>query len=94
MAQVDDDYTLGPTVRTMQIIICGLTLGLVFFLGIVLFLRMQPKSGPPQPAANPVQASPLISYVAIAFAALVVPMSVLIPGVVANSGRKQIAQGT
>jgi choline-glycine betaine transporter len=85
---------LGPMVRTMQIIIFVLTLGLVVFLGIVLFLREQPKPAPPQPAAKPAQALPVLSYAAIAFAVMAIPMSLLIPAVVVKNGRKQIAQGT
>jgi choline-glycine betaine transporter len=94
MSRVDDDSMLGPMVRTMQIIIVALTLGLVVFLGIVLFLREQPKPAPPQPAAKPAQALPVISYAALAFAVMAVPMSLLIPSVVVKNGRKQIARGT
>jgi hypothetical protein len=93
MSRVDDESMLGPMVRTMQIIIFALTLGLVVFLGIVLSLREQPKPAPP-PAAKPAQALPALSYAAIAFAVIAVPMSLLIPAVVVKNGRKRIAQGT
>lgn len=98
MSREDDESMLGPQVRTMQVIIGALVMGLVFFLGIVLFLRAQQKVVPPGPAPNPAQAraqaQPVISYAAVAFTMMALPMSLLIPSVVVKGGRKQIAQGT
>jgi hypothetical protein len=92
VSQVDDESMLGPSIRTMQIIIFTMTLGLVVFLVIVLFLRAQPKPAPPQAAAQPAQDLPVISYAAIAFAVAAVPMSLLVPSGVVKAGRKQIAR--
>ncbi len=97
MSRVDDESMLGPQVRTMQIITGALVIGLVSFLGIVLFLPARQKAGPPGPAPNPAQAraqaQPVISYAAVAFAVMALPMSLLVPSVVVKGGRKQIAEG-
>ena len=88
MSQVDDDSLPAPMVRTTQVIILAMTAGLVFFLVVVLFVRGQPGA-----AAGPARPGPLISYVAAAFAAAVVPMSLIVPSAVVKSGRAQIAPG-
>jgi hypothetical protein len=94
MSHVDDESLLSSTIRTMQIIIFALTLGLVFFLAIILFIGNHPAPAPPRPGDQPAQASPMISYMAVAVAVVAIPLSLLVPSLVVKTARKQIAQGT
>jgi hypothetical protein len=68
---MNDDSTRAVQVRTMQVIWFGLVMGATFYAGIVLFLGM-----PKQPD------QPLVSYIALAFAAGAVVMSLILPSVV------------
>ena len=86
MSVPDDQPLIAANLRVMQIIIFAMTMGLVFFLAIVVFLSLQ------EPAAPPPQ--PLITYLALAFAATAVPASVIVPRLMVAAARKQIAKGT
>jgi hypothetical protein len=79
-----DDLT--PRIRVMQIIAGAIALGALFFLGIVIALRLAGRA--PQPPKTP-----MLTYVAIVFTVMVLLPFTIVPDRVIVSGRKQIARG-
>jgi hypothetical protein len=71
-------------VRMLQIIVGAMTTGCIFFLIIVLLI-----AGGPDKSVNP---SPVLTYVALVFAAAAVVARVIVPGIVAGQARRRIRQ--
>jgi hypothetical protein len=92
MSVSEDPGVIDGVTRTLQIIIFALVMGLVFFLGIVVFLRLQVKPGA-LPAAAAAPALPVITVVAFTVAATLVPLSLLLPRLVSDSACKKLAAG-
>ena len=78
-----DDLT--PRVRQLQIIVGALTAGCLFFLAITLVVPM-----PGGPANGQV---PLVTYVALAFAASALVLRVVVPNLIVSAGLRRIAPG-
>lgn len=85
-----DDIWLAKRIRVLQIIAGALVMGLVTFLGIVLFMvQVQNKGvGLARPGGLP-----LISLIAVAYSALAVLLAIVIPRVLVQSGLRRIAAG-
>jgi hypothetical protein len=83
MASIGDEAPIDDVTRISQIIGGALITGVLFFLGIasVIGLR-EPEFGT------------LVTYVALALAAVILPLSFLVPHWVANRNRRAIAAGT
>lgn len=81
MSDAQWEAQVTPVLRTLQIIVGSLVAGCVFFVGVVLFV-----SGEVAAAGE----SPLVSYVAIAFAVMAVLARVAIPRVLVAAGRQSI----
>ncbi len=92
MLKPEESEAVGGYLKTLQIIVGALVFGLVMFLGIVLLLHFQ--QGPFQRPQAGVESLPVISVVAFVIAAIQVPLAFVIPGVVAESQCKKIADGT
>src|SRR5262249_26537705 len=71
--------------RTGRIIIVALALGVLMFLGIAVFMRQD------NPA--PVPDLPILTYVALAVAAIQTVLQGILPGLVAGGMRRQLAAG-
>ncbi len=89
----EEDLIRAATLQG-QIIIGALVTGLVIFLVIVnvIDLGLKPGAGG-QGAVAADSPLPIITYVAVAFAAVVLPMSFVVPALVAKQQRQAIAGG-
>ncbi len=102
MLKPEESDALSPQNRILQIIAGALVFGLVMFLSIVLLITkfhlFTPDARPPRPAPAPNaqvgNVLPVISVVAFVMAAITLPLSLVVPGIVAESACKQIADGT
>lgn len=87
---MSDLETDGPlidrVVRTTQIIVLAMAAGLLTFLAIVSTLDLSERQAPGQ-------ALPVITVAAFTFAAIFVPLSLVVPGLFSDAARKRIAQG-
>lgn len=83
MSTVSDQDMIDQFTRICQIIVGALVSGVVIFLGIAASIDL----GIRRPA------DPFITYTAIAFAAVVLPLSIVVPGIIAARGRRAIAAG-
>ncbi len=86
MSGPDQDALLSARLRVMRIVVLALALGVATFLVIVIVVRQQSGA---QPAPDP----PLLTYMALGFAALMTVLQAVIPGLMVTSGRRQIARG-
>ncbi len=77
-----------PQLLTMQIIAAALMIGVVVFLGIVLFLVYVQQGGQGQ---MPPGDLPIVSLVAIAMFAINTPLALFLPNQLAKRALKQIA---
>ena len=77
---------LGPAVRTLQIIVGALTAGSVVFLIVAIVLS----------GAIAVEAgnTPILTYVALGFAAMVLLARPIVSNIIVATGRSRIAKGT
>jgi hypothetical protein len=89
----ETESVVSQVTRTLQIIEGALVAGLLIFLAITVALNMQPRN-PRPPGEPPPARTPFLIYVALAFAAMSMPMSALVPRMIATNARKQIARGT
>src|SRR5262249_7555183 len=86
MSQPDFSNSLDVRLRVARIITVAIIAGAVVAGAILVTLRVQnPPLPPPQ--------LPVVSYVGYAFAAICLLASVLVPGFLLATFRKQIAQG-
>ena len=88
MSLGEDSDAIDGMTRTLQIIVLALTLGLVSFLAVVLCLPTRAK----RPAQGPV-VLPVLTVAAFTVAVVVVPLSLVIPRLMVDAARKQIAAG-
>lgn len=72
---------LSPFVKTMQIIVGALVLGVLNFMGVVVFFIRPPAKGPPPDQL-------LLTYLSIGFAVAAVLLSIIVPSVLAGAMRK------
>lgn len=75
---------LNPAIRTMQIIVGALVLGVVNFMAVVVFV-IRPQA---QEAGGEL---PLLTYLAVGFAVLGVLASIVVPAILAGSLRKSMS---
>jgi hypothetical protein len=90
MSTSDHDILITQHTRVLQIIVAAQVAGLVFFLGIILFLNLQNQGKPPGPA----RAFPILLPMAFVFAAGGLLMAVVVPRAMTAGARRQIADGT
>jgi hypothetical protein len=101
MSTDGDDAVIGKYARQGRIIIVALVAGVTIFLGVAISVDLKPRAvagagagrgGPPaaQPAAD---VDRLITPLAVGFAALALPHSFLVPGMITNQNRRAIATG-
>jgi hypothetical protein len=96
MSVPSDPESIQPVTRQGQIIIGGLISGVVFFLVIATVVDLGPNPGlvaGGAGAGQPAQTVPLVTYLALAFGAVLLPMSFIVPGLVAKQQRQAIAAG-
>ncbi len=90
MSTSDPNIIIAQQTRVLQIIVAAQVAGLVFFLGIILFLKLQSQGKPPGPG----RASSILLPMAFVFASGALVMSVAVPRAVTAGARRQIAAGT
>src|SRR5437870_3616272 len=83
----DQDTRLSAHLRTMRILVIALAMGILTFLVVAVVVRQQ---NPNQPVPDP----PIITITALGFAGLQLILQAVIPGLVANGLRRQLAAGT
>jgi hypothetical protein len=83
MSTASDQDMIDQFTRICQIIVGALVAGVVFFLGIAVSIDL----GIRRPT------DPFITYTAIAFATVVLPLSIVAPGIIAARRRRAIAAG-
>ncbi len=96
-AIAEQDGPLSAVVMTLRIIIVALAAGLLMFMVVVTVLvpaQMAPKpaldvGNPPVVSAD--KAMPVLTVAAIAGAAILLPLSVAIPGIVSDAQRRKLA---
>src|SRR5229473_3439847 len=86
MSSSMESSNLTQRIRVMQIIAGAIALGALFFLVLVVVMRLAGKA--PQPPKTP-----MLTYVAIVFTLMAVFPFAIVPDWVIASGRKQIARG-
>jgi hypothetical protein len=103
MSMSSDQDVIDLVTRTLQIIVAALITGVVVFLGIssvvAPILGAPPGAGGaggagPPAAAGPMDLRDVITWTAVAFAAVGLPLSFLLPGWMSNQNRRSIAAGT
>jgi hypothetical protein len=103
MSAIDDQDTIGNVTRNAQIIIGALIAGVLTFVAISCFvdLRPDPQAGaPPVAGANGnvpavgrvAPTDPFITYAAVLVAAISLPMSLVLPNLIAARSLREIAQ--
>jgi hypothetical protein len=82
----DEEGQLAARVRTMQIIVLAMLIGSATAVIILAFLQLQRP-------AQPADAVPLVTYIALAFTVLTIVLSFVIPAMVIAGARRRIAKG-
>ena len=96
MSMPSDPESIQAVTRQGQIIIGALISGVVFFLVIATVVDLGPNPGVVAGGAGAgqrAQTVPLVTYLALAFGAVLLPMSFMVPGLVAKQQRQAIAAG-
>jgi hypothetical protein len=88
MSTSDGSDPLKPVLQTSQIILGALVAGLVFFLGIILFVM--PKQGGP-PGGGGQTSLPILLIVVFVFAITGLVLSVIAPRIMMTATRRKIA---
>jgi hypothetical protein len=102
MSMVGNADFIDRVTLQCRIIVGALILGVVGALGVAMVVDLRPNAVAP---ANPAQArsepesersdmGTIITWVAVAFAAVTLPLSFVVPRLVAQQGRRAIAAGT
>lgn len=105
MSTTDDEALIGRFTRTCQIISVALIAGVTIFYGIATTIRVTPLP-PPGPAAGgpavagdaavprqELDAGQLLTWLAVGFAAIDLPLSIIVPGLMTRQSRRAIAAG-
>jgi hypothetical protein len=77
---------LTPRIRVMQIIAFSLVLGPAIMLAVVVAIRAGRNAAPPPP-------TPLVSYVLLGFAAMMIMPFAIVPNMAAAGARQRLIQG-
>jgi hypothetical protein len=101
MSMTSDQDAIRPVIRQGQIIVVALIVGVVVFLVIATMVDLGPNPGAAaggagagaQGAGQPSQTVPFITYSALAFGAFLLPMSFILPDLVAKNQRQAIIVG-
>jgi hypothetical protein len=104
MSMAHDQDAVRPVTLQGQIIVGALLSGVLIFLVIaaVIDLQSKPDAGPAarigadgraQPEGQPDQSVPILTYIALAVGAVCLPMSLIVPNLVAKQQRLAIAGG-
>jgi hypothetical protein len=104
MSMTSDQDAIRTVTRQGQIIVGALITGVSIFLVIatVVDLGLEPGVGPPagvgagvgaQPAGQPAQSVPFLTYIALAVGAGCLPISFIVPSLVAKQQRLAMAGG-
>jgi hypothetical protein len=105
MSTNGDEELVERVARQGQIIVGVLIAGVISFFGIVTILNVtlvpsaQAAGNPAELAAGPAAPNPsltpgqLLTWVSLAFAAVSLPLSFLVPGVIVRQNRQAIAMG-
>jgi hypothetical protein len=86
-----EDGDLRGRIRVMQIIAAAMLVGVLFFLGFVLFQVHVQNRGPNQ---TPPGQLPWISLLAVAMLAIQAPLALALPTIQARTAVRQIGAGT
>ncbi len=95
MSDMTDPEALQPVIRTCQIIVAALIMGVVLFLVITL-VAIPPlmKPQPALPGEGPgISGMPLITYIATAVGLLNLVLSIIVPKISTDGARRQMALG-
>jgi hypothetical protein len=90
MSVPDRETLIAQYTRVLQIIVAAQVAGLLFFLGIILFLNLQK----PGKAPGQVPSTSILLPLAFVFAAAALVLAVVIPRALTANARRQIAEGT
>jgi hypothetical protein len=104
MSALSDEKTVGNVTRTSQIMVGALVAGVVTTVAAAVLIDLRPRQQAAAqveagPGANnfaawpPGGTAPIITYCAVAFAVVVLPVSFVVPDLVTRQGRQTIAQG-
>ena len=100
MSNVNDEASIGGAARQGQIIIIALAMGVTAFLVIAIVLNLSANpvgpAGGGAGAAAPRQGpdvGQLLNWIAVAFTATLLPLSFIVPGLIAGQNRRAIAAG-
>jgi hypothetical protein len=87
MSQSESDTALSLRIFVMRILIFALVSGIVIFLAITVFLRLNNPRQPPNPNV------PLISFLALGNAFANLLTYAIVPGLATTAGRRRIVRG-
>jgi hypothetical protein len=90
MSTTNDQATIDSVARVGQIIAGAMIAAAVVFIGVSIVVD---PMGSPRPAAGAIDFREMITWIAVAFAAILLPMSVIVPGLIARQNRQKIAAG-
>ena len=87
-----DDWRdeIGSLLNTIRIIVGGLTAGPLIFMVIVLFMVQTGRN----PAADGGAEMPLVTYMALAWAGIAIPVRMIVVRMIDSGNRRRIADGT
>jgi hypothetical protein len=91
MSTADDQADIARMTGTLRVLAVAMLVGLLAFLGIASFVRMQQGAMPP---GAPRRTSAVLTALAVGLGAAGLVASVTIPGAIANASRRRIARGT
>jgi hypothetical protein len=106
MSMIGNENFIDQVTLQSRIIVGALILGVVVALGVATVVDLRPNTAaPPGARANPAQTriepepdrpsmGTIITWVAVALAAMALPLSFVVPRLVAQQGRRAIAAGT
>lgn len=98
MSTASEQDAIDKVTRTGQIIVGALIAGVVVLLAVASLIDVRPKANAPPGAVAAAGADrngtgSLITYTALAFAAVLLPVSFVVPGLIAQQNRRAIAAG-
>src|SRR5262245_52334388 len=87
MSRVDFENDLGPFVRSLQIVVAALLMGVVMFTGVAVFIQLPNQRNAQQPGLG------LLTMVAIGFAAMATAAGMVVPAAIVKNSRRRIKKG-